>query len=115
MAHIPSLGPRMKHSQTTSASGGTAVVTLAAQELVSHRIHQIHHIYNGGTPGTKAYTIVATIGGSSKTIAVGNAHTVSVTHKDYYYGNIVADENTAVTITGAALTSQTNTLDVFYS
>jgi len=78
-------------------------------------LEAIHLTYNGGTPGTKAITIDYTEGGVAKTVVIGVAATVSVTAIVPIEGRIVGDINTAITVTGALLSSQTNTLEVFYN
>jgi hypothetical protein len=101
--------------QNTSASGAASSVTLAAETEQSHILEAIHLTYNGGTPGTKAITIVFTQNGTAKTVIVGVAATVSVTDIVEIAGRIAGDKNTAITITGALLAANTNTLEVLYN
>lgn len=105
---------RPKTAQNTSASGAASSVTLAAESLGHHRLVAIHLTYNGGTPGTKAITITYTEQGVAMSVVIGVAAVVSVTSIVLLEGRIIGDKGTAITVTGALLASNTNTLEVFY-
>jgi hypothetical protein len=115
MAKIPHYPARPLMTQETSASGAASSRTLAATAEVSWALSAIHLTYNGGTPGTKAITITYTQEGVAKTVIIGVAATVSVTAIVEIADRIVGDVNTAITVTGALLAANTNTLEVFYS
>lgn len=84
---------------TVDTQSGSSTVTLAATADTRHVIRSIIFGYSANTE-TEVLTIVLTVGGSSVTITVPvQIAALQPTQLSFERGELVGDDNTAVTIT----------------
>lgn len=116
MSQISMFDARPILQQATSNSGATAVVTIAASADRSWALQSLNVSSPGGTAAVEVITVAYTQRGTAMTLTIGLAMATATLTATYdFWGRVMADPNTAIVITAAAITSQVVQLDVFYT
>jgi hypothetical protein len=116
MTHLANYESRPLLSQHTSGAGVSPVINLPATAEVSHAVHMVKHIYNGGAPGVKSLVIGYTQHGVGPTqLTTKRTYTANKMETFEFAPPLVGDAGETLTIAATALAGETSTIMVFHS